>query len=446
MDNLYLELTSNTTLPAPNANGQLLFIKNNTPSTVTLTKGYTGGLFDTYSAANATSLQVLPLGHIAFVGYVQVGNVGWIAQVSLDPSYTPDNYWNVKGNTGTTPANNYIGTTDNQDFVVRTNNTEKMRVQAGGNVGIGTNAPASTLNVVSSGTGGNVVSTTNTANTVLRMENPANGQSVIQNLTAKNPSGTAVSVAMGINPNVGTNGVLLFSKSNSGDFIMDLANGNIGINTTPTSKLHVNGNFRLVDGTQAANRVLTTDANGNASWKDLPVSNSTTAFTGPYVAAAGGTNLVWNNDTGWVNNVSTDVPLNEISDPNNVYDPTTGVVTITTAGAYFVTVGARLRNNPPAIGAGFDGTAGGFYSFLMIKPNGSGSFTQLASQALNVVRGLNNPGGNVYYDSSTETVLLLNVGDQIKLNFRTYGTANMNTNASNVVLEKGGCYLNMYKF
>ncbi|SIQ96837.1 hypothetical protein SAMN05880574_1413 [Chryseobacterium sp. RU37D] len=147
VNNLYLELTANTTLPAPNANGQLLFIKNNAASTITLTKGYTGGLFDTYSSTSATSLSMLPLGHIAFVGYVQGGNVGWIAQVSLDSSNTPNNYWNVKGNAGTTPANNYIGTTDNQDFVVRTNNTEKMRVQAGGNVGIAVTTPTATLDV-----------------------------------------------------------------------------------------------------------------------------------------------------------------------------------------------------------------------------------------------------------------------------------------------------------
>lgn len=55
--------------------------------------------------------------------------------------------WALTGNSGTNPSSNFIGTTDNQDFVVRTNNTEKLRVEAGGDVGIGTNNPSHTLEV-----------------------------------------------------------------------------------------------------------------------------------------------------------------------------------------------------------------------------------------------------------------------------------------------------------
>lgn len=55
--------------------------------------------------------------------------------------------WTLTGNAGTNPATNFIGTTDAQDFVVRTNNTEKMRVESGGDVGIGLNNPNHTLHV-----------------------------------------------------------------------------------------------------------------------------------------------------------------------------------------------------------------------------------------------------------------------------------------------------------
>lgn len=58
-----------------------------------------------------------------------------------------NNDWTLTGNTGTNPTNNFIGTIDNQDFVIRTNNTEKLRVEAGGDVGIGTNNPSHTLEV-----------------------------------------------------------------------------------------------------------------------------------------------------------------------------------------------------------------------------------------------------------------------------------------------------------
>lgn len=47
------------------------------------------------------------------------------------------NDWTITGNTGTSPATNFIGTIDNQDFVMRTNNTEKARIMSGGNFGIG---------------------------------------------------------------------------------------------------------------------------------------------------------------------------------------------------------------------------------------------------------------------------------------------------------------------
>lgn len=51
--------------------------------------------------------------------------------------------WRTLGNAGTSAVNNFIGTTDAVDFVIRTNNTEKVRVQSGGNVGIGATPVAS---------------------------------------------------------------------------------------------------------------------------------------------------------------------------------------------------------------------------------------------------------------------------------------------------------------
>ena len=54
--------------------------------------------------------------------------------------------WSVTGNTTVYPYN-FIGSINNADFKIRTNNTEKMIVTAGGNVGIGTSSPAQLLDV-----------------------------------------------------------------------------------------------------------------------------------------------------------------------------------------------------------------------------------------------------------------------------------------------------------
>jgi hypothetical protein len=64
--------------------------------------------------------------------------------------------WSLTGNAATTPATNFIGTTDAQDWIVRTNNLERMRVTSTGNIGVGTVTPSGRLHVVSA-SGSNVL-------------------------------------------------------------------------------------------------------------------------------------------------------------------------------------------------------------------------------------------------------------------------------------------------
>ena len=49
--------------------------------------------------------------------------------------------WNDNGNADTTPGTNFIGTIDNKDLVIKTNNADAMTIKADGKVGIGTNNP-----------------------------------------------------------------------------------------------------------------------------------------------------------------------------------------------------------------------------------------------------------------------------------------------------------------
>lgn len=55
--------------------------------------------------------------------------------------------WNIVGNAGTNPTTNYIGTSDNQSFSIRTNAVDRMRVTNARRVGIGTATPNEVLEV-----------------------------------------------------------------------------------------------------------------------------------------------------------------------------------------------------------------------------------------------------------------------------------------------------------
>ena len=55
--------------------------------------------------------------------------------------------WSLTGDAGTTAGTNFIGTTDAKDFVIKTNNSERMRILSNGNVAIGQATAISRLHV-----------------------------------------------------------------------------------------------------------------------------------------------------------------------------------------------------------------------------------------------------------------------------------------------------------
>ena len=57
------------------------------------------------------------------------------------------NSWNIVGNSGTTAGTHFLGTSDNQDLIIRTNNADRMRILSTGNIGIGTATPGQRLTV-----------------------------------------------------------------------------------------------------------------------------------------------------------------------------------------------------------------------------------------------------------------------------------------------------------
>jgi hypothetical protein len=55
--------------------------------------------------------------------------------------------WSTTGDAATNPATDFIGTTDAQDFVIATNNTERVRIQTTGNIGINQPNPSAKLHI-----------------------------------------------------------------------------------------------------------------------------------------------------------------------------------------------------------------------------------------------------------------------------------------------------------
>ena len=124
-----LDLNTGNTFISPNGKGLL-------PPNVALT-----GITDVVTVTGpATSLLVYNsatagTGTAAVVpGYYYWDATKWVALGGAD--------WHTTGNVGTTAGTNFIGTTDAQDLVFKTNSNEQMRVaNTNSNVGIGTAAP-----------------------------------------------------------------------------------------------------------------------------------------------------------------------------------------------------------------------------------------------------------------------------------------------------------------
>ncbi|HQV00878.1 MAG TPA: hypothetical protein PLO59_06935, partial [Bacteroidia bacterium] len=56
--------------------------------------------------------------------------------------------WSLTGNAATDTATNFIGTTDNKGLKIKTNNVERMWFGNNGRIGIGTNTPVNTLDIL----------------------------------------------------------------------------------------------------------------------------------------------------------------------------------------------------------------------------------------------------------------------------------------------------------
>lgn len=164
--------------------------------------------------------------------------------------------WTLTGNGNTNPTNHFIGTTNAVDLVIKTNNTEKIRILSGGNVGINTTNPSFKLDIFTP-------DPTSTGNTNgVRIRAGAQGDAVLHVDCGVNV-GDGGGIRYWQNGTYMADVMLLGNKLNIVNVagpvvIQDPAyNNNVGIGTaTPSQRLEVCGNIKCV-GTVYSNTAFT---------------------------------------------------------------------------------------------------------------------------------------------------------------------------------------------
>ena len=139
----------NATLPVTTADNQLalgtwLYGTNSNLGINTTTPQYKLDIdAKTGSAGNPLRLQGLQAGVTS--DSIISSNAGVLRRLSIDQIVGASG-WGLTGNSGTNPSTNFIGTTDEQDLVFKTNYTEAMRIVNDSRyIGIGTASPFTVL-------------------------------------------------------------------------------------------------------------------------------------------------------------------------------------------------------------------------------------------------------------------------------------------------------------
>lgn len=167
---------------------------------------------------------------------------------------TPSNDWTTTGNAGTNSATNFIGTTDNQALSLRTNSVNRMTVTSSGFVGIGTTAPASSLEVVGTSSvrdGVFQVSATGTTRAARLVQNQGGLAPALQ--LTQDTANSSLSWDFGVN----TLGTLFMAHPGSPAVFNLTTDGKLGLNSAfPTHPFQVgidasngNGAFCTAGGT-----------------------------------------------------------------------------------------------------------------------------------------------------------------------------------------------------
>lgn len=165
--------------------------------------------------------------------------------------------WSLTGNAGTNASTNFIGTTDNVAFKVRTNNAVRMTFSTSGRVGIGSSSPAGKLHVKG-----------NTNVSQLIIDASSNQSNINPLVKLRSNSGSDL---MWIHSDNSTNVFIGFISGNANSGINNTAVGSqsLAYNTTGSSNTAV--------GTQAL--YVNTTGNGNTAVGLNALAANTSGFS-----------------------------------------------------------------------------------------------------------------------------------------------------------------------
>ena len=90
---------------------------------------------------------VAGLGSLVVLGLAQAAPSKRGDDPSVPEACTVSTAWKTKGNCGMLAGTNFLGTTDGRPLVLKTSKVERMRIDPGGSVGMGTAAPTNNLDV-----------------------------------------------------------------------------------------------------------------------------------------------------------------------------------------------------------------------------------------------------------------------------------------------------------
>ena len=144
-----------------------------------------------------------------------------------------NNAWKTTGNAGTTAAN-FIGTTDVNPIIMRTNGIERIRVNAAGNVGLSTVSPLATLHV----NGSSIIANAQTIDPDISINSVIAG-------AVNDGNGWGVQSGVGGKSNFANGGNTWGMGVSSGDLIIGAGNGVADNNLQTAIKIKSNRNVEL---------------------------------------------------------------------------------------------------------------------------------------------------------------------------------------------------------